>query len=50
MDQAKGLLRDGTLSLSEVALACGFSDQSHFTRVFARLIGVSPGARRRYLE
>ena len=27
----------------QTALACGFSDQSHFIRVFKRLVGVSPG-------
>jgi AraC-like DNA-binding protein len=50
VDAAKGLLADRKLSLSEVALACGFADQSHFTRVFARLAGISPGAWRRKLE
>ena len=50
VDQAKGLLRDGKLSLSEVALACGFGDQSHFTRVFTKLTGITPGAWRRNLE
>jgi AraC-like DNA-binding protein len=49
-DQAKSLLRDRTLSLSEVALSCGFADQSHFTRVFTRMTGVSPGAWRRNFE
>jgi AraC-like DNA-binding protein len=44
---AQQLLRDGALSLSEVALAAGFSDQSHFTRAFSRLVGTSPGAWRR---
>ena len=47
---AKSLLRDGRLSLSEVALACGFSDQSHFTRVYTRATGTSPGAWRRQLD
>ena len=30
------LLRQPDLSLSEIALASGFADQSHFSRVFAR--------------
>jgi AraC family transcriptional regulator len=30
-----------------VALDCGFSDQSHFTRVFSRTVGTSPGTWRR---
>jgi AraC family transcriptional regulator len=47
VEQAKMLLRDRTLSLSVVALSCGFADQSHFNRVFARLTGLSPGAWRR---
>ena len=48
--QAKTLLRDRTLSLSDLAPSCGFADQSHFSRVFARLTGVSPGAWRRNLD
>jgi AraC family transcriptional regulator len=47
---AKEKLRDRRLSLSDVAVACGFSDQSHLTRVFARIVGVSPGAWRRGLD
>jgi len=50
VDQAKGLLADRRLSLSEIALACGFSDQSHFSRVFSRLTGNSPGSWRRNLD
>jgi AraC-like DNA-binding protein len=37
-------MRDRTLSLSKVGLACGFVEQSHFTRVFTRMIGNSPSA------
>jgi AraC-like DNA-binding protein len=44
---AKQKLRDGRLSLLDVALGCGFADQSHLTRVFTRIVGVSPGAWRR---
>jgi AraC-like DNA-binding protein len=32
------------MTLAEIAVKCGFAEQSHFTRVFKRLIGVSPGA------
>lgn len=39
--RAKSALRTGS-SIAEVALATGFADQSHFTRVFKRLIGVTP--------
>jgi AraC family transcriptional regulator len=46
---AKELLRSGKISLSDVALTCGFADQSHFTRVFTRCAGISPGAYRRAL-
>ena len=31
-------------SLSDIALACGFADQSHFTCVFGRIVGSSPKA------
>ena len=47
VENAMRLLRSQQLSLPQVALACGFSDQSHFTRVFTRLSGTSPGAWRR---
>jgi AraC family transcriptional regulator len=47
IELAKDKIRDSRLPLWEVALACGFSDQSHLTRVFTRMVGVSPGAWRR---
>jgi AraC family transcriptional regulator len=49
IEVAKQKLRDSRLPLAEVALACGFADQSHLTRVFTRMVGVSPGAWRRAL-
>jgi len=40
--RAKQLLRQG-FTLSETAVATGFSDQSHLSRHFKRLVGVTPG-------
>jgi AraC-like DNA-binding protein len=37
-----------TKSLADVALSCGFADQSHFTREFRRQFGRTPGEYRRY--
>jgi AraC-like DNA-binding protein len=50
IELAKEKLRDGRSSLSDVALACGFTDQSHLTRIFSRLVGITPGAWRRVLD
>jgi AraC-like DNA-binding protein len=47
VDAATEALKDRGLSLAEVAVQCGFADQSHFTRLFSRVAGVSPGAWRR---
>lgn len=47
IDRAKTLLADPRRPLAEIAIDCGFSEQSHFTKVFTRLAGVSPGAWRR---
>ncbi|MGE7417680.1 helix-turn-helix domain-containing protein [Methylobacterium tarhaniae] len=47
IEQAKELMRDQSLSLSDIALLCGFGDQSYFTRTFTRMVGTSPGQWRR---
>ena len=47
LNLAKALLRDPHRSLVDVALTAGFSEQSHFNRVFRSLTGVTPGAWRR---
>jgi AraC-like DNA-binding protein len=48
--RAKSLLRDGGLALADIAAACGFADQSHFTRAFTGIVGTSPGAWRRQVQ
>jgi AraC family transcriptional regulator len=47
VERACELLRDSALSLAEIAIACDFCDQSHLTRVFSRVMAVSPGHWRR---
>jgi AraC family transcriptional regulator len=41
---AQGLMLTTGASLSEIALSCGMSDQSHFTRSFRRMVGESPSS------
>ena len=45
--EARDLLDRNDDSITNVALAVGFSDVSHFTRTFHRAVGVSPRAYRR---
>ena len=47
---AKSLLRDPARPLADIAAACGFADQSHFTRVFTSIVGASPGAWRKQVQ
>lgn len=41
-ETARALIQRGT-GLAQAAAASGFADQSHMTRVFARLFGLTPG-------
>ena len=36
--------------LSQIALDCGMNDQAHFTRVFHKIVGVTPGLWRRQFQ
>jgi AraC family transcriptional regulator len=45
--RAKELLHGTRMPIGEIAVACGFADQSHLTRVFSKVFGISPGAWRR---
>jgi len=40
--QARAMLGDGDLPVSEIAQACGFSSQAHLTTRFGNMVGVSP--------
>jgi AraC family transcriptional regulator len=37
------MLDSGNATLAEIALACGFADQSHFASAFRRVMGLTPG-------
>jgi AraC family transcriptional regulator len=47
---ASELLRHSQTSLAEIALQCGFSDQSQFTKSFKRNSGMTPGEFRRLFK
>ncbi|KAB0657108.1 helix-turn-helix domain-containing protein [Burkholderia territorii] len=47
--RARQLIETTYMSLAEIAAECGFADQSHLNRVFARIVGRPPGAWRREL-
>ena len=47
VERAKELLLDPSQGLFAISQLCGFVDQSHFTRVFSRSEGYSPGRWRR---
>lgn len=42
IERAKSLMTAGKGSITEIAGSVGFADQSHFTRHFKRLVGVTP--------
>ena len=44
---AQELMLSTDLSLSQIALDCGLADQPHLTRLFCRIVGMSPAKWRR---
>ncbi|MGA7521725.1 MAG: helix-turn-helix transcriptional regulator [Acidobacteriaceae bacterium] len=42
IDSAKLHLKDPTLSIAEVSRLTGFRTQGHFTKVFRKIVGVTP--------
>ena len=49
VEHAKAMMTSTRLELADIALASGFTDQSHLTRFFGRLVGSSPARWRRAL-
>jgi AraC-like DNA-binding protein len=47
LDRARHLMLASDIALSEVAVACGFTDQAHFCNLFRRHTGRTPAAWRR---
>jgi YesN/AraC family two-component response regulator len=42
IEKSKKLLTENSISISAIALQCGFKDQSYFTKVFKKETGTSP--------
>ena len=47
VERAQALIRQGALSVKEIASACGFADQAHMTRVFQARLHTTPAVLRR---
>ncbi|PZQ47545.1 MAG: AraC family transcriptional regulator [Rhodovulum sulfidophilum] len=47
VERARRMLVETTRPIKAIAAACGFADQAHLTRLFARELGTTPGALRR---
>jgi AraC-like DNA-binding protein/ligand-binding sensor protein len=43
VEKASSMLTETALSLNEIARACGFEDQSWFSKIFKAYTGISPG-------
>jgi AraC-like DNA-binding protein len=43
VEKARHMLAETDLTLSEIASACGFEDQSWFSKIFKSFTGISPG-------
>src|SRR5205823_13962940 len=50
IEKAIQLLSSSKYSLTEIAYLTGFSDQSHFTRIFKKFIGKNPSAYKKKLK
>ncbi|MBR5553083.1 MAG: helix-turn-helix domain-containing protein [Clostridia bacterium] len=42
LEKSFRLLKDGEMSIKEIALSCGFADEKYFSRVFREKIGCPP--------
>jgi AraC family transcriptional regulator len=44
LERARRMLLEPGARLSDIAQRAGFADQAHFTRLFKRHFGITPGA------
>jgi len=42
IDESKKLLRNASVNISDVAGMVGYEDQSYYSKVFKKIVGVSP--------
>jgi AraC family transcriptional regulator len=50
IDKAQTMIRNHSVNLLDVALACGFSSHAHFSKVFRKVLGITPSQFRRSLR
>ena len=50
LERARELLKNPATALIDVALECGFASHSHMSRIFHKIVGVTPSAYRRSLR
>jgi len=50
LERVQELLKNPSMSLIDIALDCGFSSHSHMSRLFRKVLGVTPSAYRRSLR
>lgn len=50
IERAQCLLKQSKLSLSDIAIECGFANQSHLTNHFKRQLGITPKTFRQKAE
>ena len=50
IEKAKELMKNNSYSLTEIAYLTGFSDQSHFTRIFFKHVGQNPSEFRKRIS
>lgn len=46
INEAKRLLRESSLKISQICFAVGYTDNKHFSKIFAKSVGIKPSAYR----
>jgi len=50
LERSKNLLKEGSLSLTDVTYMLNFSDQSHFSNSFKKMYGMTPREFRKTIQ